>query len=39
MIKWDEREILNNFLMKISAQKDMPAEYGQLVNDNFWDLV
>jgi len=39
LVKWDERDILNNFANKISKQKDLPGEYNSLVNKNFWELM
>ncbi len=36
-----ERErILYSFAKTlVSSQKDLPTEYSQVVNDNFWELI
>jgi hypothetical protein len=31
--------ILSRFAEQISKQEDMPAEFGKLINDYFWDLI
>jgi hypothetical protein len=32
-------DIKEKFLAFVASQKDIPSEFAQVINDNFWDLI